>query len=92
MKSFQEASFTVLETSAVGSLISLHDLYTMEQKKKSHRPNTVHVVWLHFGVHEGATSFRLEERGWNGTPLSVFPLRLSELLILITLRDHIFCA
>jgi len=58
------ASFTVLETSGVGSLFGLADRL-QKNKAMNWKENDVKVVWLHFGVDASADSFSLERVAWN---------------------------
>jgi len=65
LQNFAEvASFTVLETSGVGSLFGLADRL-QKNKAMNWLENDVKVVWLHFGVNNDADHFCLEKVAWN---------------------------
>jgi len=58
------ASYTVLETSGVGSLFSLCELL-QKNRAMNWREKEVKVVWLHFGVNNNSDCFTLEKMAWN---------------------------
>eukprot|EP01088_Endostelium_zonatum_P017845 TRINITY_DN548_c0_g1_i1.p1 TRINITY_DN548_c0_g1~~TRINITY_DN548_c0_g1_i1.p1 ORF type:complete len:277 (-),score=52.49 TRINITY_DN548_c0_g1_i1:20-850(-) len=62
--SAEVASFTVLETSGVGSLFGLADRL-QKNKAMNWKENDVKVVWLHFGLNSSIESFALERVAWN---------------------------
>jgi len=62
--SAEVASFTVLETSGVGSMFGLADRL-QKNKAMNWKENDVKVVWLHFGLDASSESFALEKVAWN---------------------------
>eukprot|EP01121_Diplochlamys_sp_Union-15-3_P017003 TRINITY_DN590_c0_g1_i1.p1 TRINITY_DN590_c0_g1~~TRINITY_DN590_c0_g1_i1.p1 ORF type:complete len:235 (+),score=32.84 TRINITY_DN590_c0_g1_i1:88-792(+) len=56
-------STTVFETSAVSALSSLAEL--LQEHKVSERASKAKIVFVHLGVHGGASNFRIETAAWN---------------------------
>jgi len=70
-------SFTVLETSGVGSLLSLFELLqrfgisSAQQNNKETEEGEEKIIFVHFGVAASETKFRLESVAWNDATFRV---------------------
>eukprot|EP01126_Amoeba_proteus_P009407 TRINITY_DN13559_c0_g1_i1.p1 TRINITY_DN13559_c0_g1~~TRINITY_DN13559_c0_g1_i1.p1 ORF type:complete len:217 (-),score=20.90 TRINITY_DN13559_c0_g1_i1:65-715(-) len=82
-------SSVVVEVSAVAAHLAISD-HIVNNKIYKGREDNQKTVFLHFGVHGGATSFLLEEKGWNEASFSCPDERgWSPLCLPIT--DHDIC-